>query len=173
MIAAHATFGTFAASVTDASGGTGLAGRAAGVALLLAVASTVWVLTRRRAGEFRSLRRRDDPDLPVVTGADLRSERGTVATFVQFSAATCATCPQVFRLLADITATLPGVEHVEITAEDRMDLVRRFSVFRTPTVLLLDHRGAVRSRMSGTLTRESATAALAALTPPSRGFAHV
>jgi hypothetical protein len=44
-----------------------------------------------------------------------------------------------------------------------MDLVRRFSVFRTPTVLLLHPDGAVHSRTSGPLTPARALAALAQL----------
>lgn len=44
-----------------------------------------------------------------------------------------------------------------------MGLVRRFSVFRTPTVLLLNPDGAVHSRTSGPLTPARALAALAQL----------
>jgi hypothetical protein len=46
-----------------------------------------------------------------------------------------------------------------------MDLVRRFSVFRTPTVLLLNPDGAIHSRTSGPLTPARALAALAQLSP--------
>jgi thiol-disulfide isomerase/thioredoxin len=173
MIDSEAIVRMIAASVATPTGGAGFAVRAAGVVILLATASTGWVLARRRAGQFRHLPRGVDSGSPVVTGADLRRELGTAATFVQFAAATCATCPQVFRLLADIASTEPGVVHVEIGSEERMDLVRRFSVFRTPTVLLLDRDGAVHSRMSGALTRENATTALAGLTPSSRRIVHV
>jgi len=48
-----------------------------------------------------------------------------------------------------------------------MGLVRRFSVFRTPTVLLLNPDGAIHSRTSGPLTPARALAALSQLTPRS------
>jgi hypothetical protein len=46
-----------------------------------------------------------------------------------------------------------------------MGLVRRFSVFRTPTVLLLGPNGGIRSRTSGPLTPARALAALTQLSP--------
>jgi len=41
-----------------------------------------------------------------------------------------------------------------------MGLVRRFTIYRTPTVLLLDADGVVHSRTSGPLTPARALAAL-------------
>jgi hypothetical protein len=58
------------------------------------------------------------------------------------------------------------VVHTELQSEDNMDLVRRFSVFRTPTVLLLSPDGTVHSRTSGPLTPARALAALAQLSHP-------
>jgi hypothetical protein len=52
---------------------------------------------------------------------------------------------------------------VEVDAEASMDLVRRFGVVRTPTVLLLDAAGVVRSRTSGAITAVHARTALAEL----------
>jgi len=98
-----------------------------------------------------------------MTSSDLSRELGARGTFVQFSSATCATCPQVRRVLTELVATEPGVVHVELQSEDHMDLVRRFSIFRTPTVLLLNPYGAIHSRTSGPLAPPRALAALAQL----------
>lgn len=141
----------------------GVADRAVGVVLLLAGASLAWWVLRSRAKHFRSVRNRPAPDSRLAS-ADLGSGLGAVGTFVQFSAATCATCPQVHRLLTDVAADTPGIVHIELAAEAHLDLVRRWSIFRTPTVLLLDPAGNVHSRMSGPLTRASALAALGQLT---------
>ena len=54
---------------------------------------------------------------------------------------------------------------MDIQSEDRMDLVRRFSVYRTPSVLLLNPDGVIHSRTSGPLTPARALAALAQLSP--------
>jgi len=141
-----------------------LAGRATDVAVLLVLASLAWWIVRRRTARFRAAGGGQRPSARL-TSSDLATELGEVASFVQFSAQTCATCPQVHRLLGELAATEPGVAHVDLAVEEHMDLVRRFSVFRTPTVLLLDGTGTVRARMSGTLTRASALAALGELTP--------
>ena len=68
-----------------------------------------------------------------MTSTDLSRELGARGTFVQFSSATSATCPQVRRVLTELVTAQPGVVHVELQSEEHMDLVRRFSVFRTPT----------------------------------------
>ncbi len=130
-----------------------VAGRLVLVAALLAVASLAWWVARRRG--FVSAHG------AVLTAQELGEELGARATFVQFSTPTCASCPQVSRELADVAATRPGVVHVEITADERLDLVRRFGVLRMPTVLLLGPDGALLSRTSGPLRRAQAEAALA------------
>jgi hypothetical protein len=162
--------GAFASLAGDA--GSGLAVRGALIVVLLAAASGAWWVARRRAARFRPLQHSSVPGRPqaqvlTLTSADLSHEMGARGTFVQFSSATCATCPQVRRVLAELAAADPGVVHVDLASEDHMDLVRRFSVYRTPTVLLLDPDGAVRSRTSGPLTPARALAALGEITADS------
>ncbi|HSN10654.1 MAG TPA: thioredoxin family protein, partial [Propionibacteriaceae bacterium] len=48
-----------------------------------------------------------------------------------------------------ITAEEEGVVHVDVDAESRLDLVERYGITRTPTVLLLDGAGVVRHRIVG------------------------
>jgi len=148
--------------------GSGLAVRAALIVVLLAAASGAWWVASRRAARFRPPKDHLLPGRPAapvegLTVTDLSRDLGPRGTFVQFSSATCATCPQVRRVLTELVATQPGVVHVELQSEDHMDLVRRFSVFRTPTVLLLHPDGAIHSRTSGPLTPTRALAALAQL----------
>ncbi len=162
--------------------GTGLAGRAGLVVLLLAATSSAWWAARRRAARFRPVHSHHGhdrtaqghhvTDTATLTDADLGSALGARATFVQFSAQTCASCPQVRRILTSLTQTEPGVVHVDLPSEDHMDLVRRFSIFRTPTVLLLDADGKVHSRTSGALTPERALAALGQLAHLTTRVAH-
>lgn len=142
----------------DALTTTGATGRLLLVLVLLTAASGAWLAVRRRDGEFRHNRTRDGA---VLTGEDLGRPLGHRATFVQFSTPTCASCPQVSRTLSAIADDEAGVVHVEVPADRRPDLVRRFGVLRTPTVLLLGPEGAVRSRTSGPLARHQAVAALA------------
>lgn len=53
-----------------------------------------------------------------------------------------------------------GVGHVEIDAEERLDLVRELGVVRTPTVLVLDGAGRIVRRASGQPRKADVIAAL-------------
>jgi len=158
-----AVAGALGSLVPDA--GSGVAVRAALIVVLLMSASGIWWFTARRAALFRPQQRSPgaaDPKAPLatLTSTDVSRELGVRGTFVQFSSATCATCPQVRRVLTELAASEPGVVHVDLPSEEHMDLVRRFSIYRTPSVLLLDPQGAVHSRTSGPLTLARALAAL-------------
>ncbi|MEV5166308.1 thioredoxin family protein [Streptomyces werraensis] len=87
---------------------------------------------------------------------------GERATLVQFSSAFCAPCRATRRVLGEVAAMVPGVAHVEIDAEARLDLVRRLGVERTPTVLVLDAEGRVVQRAAGQPRKADVIAALGA-----------
>jgi thiol-disulfide isomerase/thioredoxin len=95
-----------------------------------------------------------------LTGEQIGSELGERATLVQFSSAFCAPCRATRRILADVAGMTSGVEYVEIDAESRLDLVRRLSVLRTPTVLVLDADGGVVRRASGQPRKADVIAAI-------------
>nr|WP_308117781.1 thioredoxin family protein [Streptomyces anatolicus] len=85
---------------------------------------------------------------------------GERATLVQFSSAFCQPCRATRRVLADVASMVPGVTHVEIDAEDHLDLVRELRVLKTPTVLVLDARGREVRRAAGQPRRADVIAAL-------------
>jgi thiol-disulfide isomerase/thioredoxin len=91
---------------------------------------------------------------------DLGGELGERATLVQFSSAFCAPCRATRRVLGEVAAMVPGVAHVEIDAEGRLDLVRELEILRTPTVLVLDATGRVVRRATGQPRKADVIAAL-------------
>ena len=93
----------------------------------------------------------------------LDASLGGTATFVQFSSAACAPCRVTARVLEEVSASSDGVVHIEIDADQRLDLVNELGITRTPTVLLLDGGGVVRSRIVGAPRRQDVLAALAGL----------
>jgi len=97
---------------------------------------------------------------PLV-GHALSARLGQRATLVQFSSAFCAPCRATRRILTDIAETVPGVSHLEIDAEQQLDLVRRLGILRTPTTLVLDAAGREVSRATGAPRKEQVLAALA------------
>ncbi|OQR64102.1 thiol reductase thioredoxin [Streptomyces maremycinicus] len=124
---------------------------------VLAAASAYGALHRRRSGRVR-VRGRDDGKR---LGADrLGGELGERATLVQFSSAFCAPCRATRRVLGEVAAVVPGVTHMEIDAEARLDLVRELDILKTPTVLVLDADGRVVRRATGQPRKADVIAAL-------------
>ncbi|WP_306171778.1 TlpA family protein disulfide reductase [Microbacterium oleivorans] len=85
---------------------------------------------------------------PRRLGAD-PDALGTTATLLQFSTETCHRCPSVHRSLAAIAADADDVVHLDVDVTDRPDIARRFRIAQTPTTLVLDSRGVVRTRFGG------------------------
>ncbi|MER5993290.1 thioredoxin family protein [Streptomyces viridosporus] len=110
-----------------------------------------------KSGRVR-VRGRDDGER--LEAAELGARLGERATLVQFSSAFCAPCRATRRVLADVAGMVPGVAHVEIDAEARLDLVRRLEVLKTPTVLVLDAGGRVVRRAAGQPRKADVIAAL-------------
>jgi thiol-disulfide isomerase/thioredoxin len=145
------------------------------IALVVALvaASGLGLAMRRRAGRFRD--GTATPALPaaatttaaagpeVLTEDDLGGPLGPRATLVQFSTAFCAPCRPTRQILAQVADMVDGVRHVEVDAADRLDLVRRLHIASTPTVLVLDPRGAIVKRASGLPRKADVIAALGAV----------
>ena len=77
------------------------------------------------------------------------NQAGERATLLQFSSAFCAPCRATKRVLGDVAELTPGVAHVEVDAESNLDLVRRLSILKTPTTLVLDGHGREVLRAAG------------------------
>lgn len=97
----------------------------------------------------------------VLAGTDIDHALGEKATLLQFSSAFCAPCRATRRVLADIAEVVPGVAHVEVDAEQHLELVRRVGILRTPTTLILDGQGREVTRASGAPRKEQVLSALA------------
>jgi thiol-disulfide isomerase/thioredoxin len=126
------------------------------LAVVVGMAVAVGVWRRRTDGRLRSA-----PAGEVLDAGALRAPLGSRATLVQFSTDFCQPCRVAHRVLAASAASTPGVEHVEVDAAVRDDLVRRFGVHRTPTLLVLDPDGRVVRRAAGVPAAADVRAALA------------
>ncbi|MFF7640031.1 thioredoxin domain-containing protein [Streptomyces canus] len=125
--------------------------------VVLAAASAYGVLQRRRSGRVR-VRGRDDGKR--LGAAELGEDLGERATLVQFSSAFCAPCRATRRVLGEVAGLVPGVAHVEIDAEQNLDLVRALDILKTPTVLVLDADGRVVRRATGQPRKADVIAAI-------------
>jgi thiol-disulfide isomerase/thioredoxin len=133
------------------------------VAAVLALATVAGLVFRRRDGRFATASRPAAAD-QALSGAELGQPLGSRATLLQFSSSFCAPCRAARQLLADVAARDAGVTHMEIDVADRLDLVRRLDIRRTPTVFVLGPQGQVTRRASGLPRREDVVAAVALAT---------
>ncbi|MFE6056972.1 TlpA family protein disulfide reductase [Kitasatospora sp. NPDC056446] len=124
---------------------------------VLAVATTFGLM---RAGCDGRMRVRAKDGAVRLSEAELGGPLGARATLVQFSTVFCQPCRATRRVLAEVAGMVDGVEHVEVDAEARLELVRRLEVRRTPTVLVLDADGRVVRRAAGQPRRADVIAAL-------------
>ncbi|MFE2297761.1 TlpA family protein disulfide reductase [Streptomyces sp. NPDC059445] len=125
--------------------------------VVLAAASVFGVLHRRRSGRVRVSGRDGGKRLGA---AELGQALGERATLLQFSSAFCAPCRATRRVLGEVAGMVPGVSHVEIDAEDHLDLVRDLGILKTPTVLVLDADGLIVRRAAGQPRKADVIAAL-------------
>ena len=116
------------------------------VAVLLAATVLTGVVVQRRQGRAREVRDGDVVDPGSIGFEGL----GRDATLVQFSTEMCSRCPGVHRLLSSVADHREGVAHLDVDLTHRPDLAARFHVLQTPTTLVLDRTGAVRTRFGGT-----------------------
>lgn len=143
---------------------TGVTAGLIALVVALVAASTLGLAMRRRSGRFRSGPAAAVTVNPeVLTEDDLGGPLGRQATLVQFSTAFCAPCRPTRLLLAQVAGMVDGVSHVEVDAATRLDLVRRLRISSTPTVLVLDQRGAIVKRASGLPRKADVIAALGAV----------
>ena len=109
-------------------------------------------VVKQRANKYGSLNEE-------VLGAPL----GVNATLVQFSSVFCTPCRATRSLLQNIVADMPGVVHIDVDAEEQLELVRTLDIRSTPTTLFLDSHGIELGRAVGAPNRAQVLTALAAL----------
>ena len=125
------------------------------VGAIVAAATVAGLVLRARSGRLQRRTRVDR-----VTAADLGLQRIEATTLVQFSTEFCARCPNVRRGLERLATLHDGVAYVDVDLTDRPDLARRYRVLQTPTVLVVEPGGRVRSRFSGQVAPQSVEAQL-------------
>jgi thiol-disulfide isomerase/thioredoxin len=139
--------------------------------VVLVVASAFGLWRAAVDGRFRGTRRihgvsheasDDEPAPGILSGTDLEHRLGERATLVQFSSAFCAPCRATRRVLGEVASAVPGVEHVEVDAEQHLDLVRRLGILRTPTTLVLAADGHEVVRAAGLPTKADVLSAVSA-----------
>ncbi|MFN3707054.1 thioredoxin family protein [Microcella sp.] len=118
----------------------------------LVVASALIGLTvRARQGRVRSDGQHVDRAL-TAEGAEL--------TLLQLSSPVCSACAAMRRIGGQLADDDETVGHREIDVTEHPDLVRELGIMSTPTTLVVDRDGRVRSRIIGAATVETVRATI-------------
>lgn len=122
------------------------------IVALLAIATVAGLIWRASTGRAKRIKNGLQIDLKEI-GATKDGKPVTAfgehTTFLQFSSETCATCKQTAKLFHELEKTSQGVLHIEIDLTHRLDLAEKFGILQTPTTLVLDSKGIVKSRIGG------------------------
>lgn len=86
---------------------------------------------------------------PLDVLAAVGATPGERVTLLQFSSAFCAPCRATRRILDDVAQLVPGVVHVEVDADEHLQLTRALGIEKTPTTLVLDAHGSEAVRATG------------------------
>jgi thiol-disulfide isomerase/thioredoxin len=113
------------------------------------VAGLIWRARTGRANLVKSGELVDLGKLEATKNGARVSKYGRKVTFVQFSTEVCSQCRQTARLLGEVEAKHKDVLHIEVDVSNRLDLAAHFKVLQTPTTLVLDSTGRVKSRIGG------------------------
>lgn len=120
-----------------------------GLLALATVAGLIWRATTGRAKRINSGLQIDLKEIGAIKNGLPVTKFGEHTTFLQFSSETCATCKQTARLFDELEKTSTGVLHIEVDLTHRLDLADKFGILQTPTTLVLDSKGIVKSRIGG------------------------
>lgn len=120
-----------------------------GLLALATLAGVIWRVRTGRAKQSSSNTVVDLVELAVIKNGALAKKFGRKATFVQFSSEFCSSCAQTSKLLQEVERSNPGVLHLEVDITNRLELAKKYSILQTPTTLVLDSRGRIKSRIGG------------------------
>lgn len=125
----------------------------------LTLAAGAGLLLSRRAGDTRA----------TEDGRGNRVDLGELGlpshgpTVVHFSAAWCAPCEQVRRVVTQVCGDLGGVAHIEVDLDSNPVAAQRLSVLSLPTTVIFDADGRQRYRSAGVPRADDLRSALAAM----------
>jgi len=119
---------------------------------LVLLASLFGLLIISISGKARRIKNGEQVDLSEI-GATKNgkpvTKLGKDITLLQFSSDFCSSCKQTSNLLESVEKSREGLLHIDLDISNRLDLAKTFSILQTPTILVLNSRGVVISRIAG------------------------
>jgi thiol-disulfide isomerase/thioredoxin len=121
----------------------------ASLVLLATLIGLAWRLTTGRAKKISSGEKVDLAELGAVKNGRPVTSLTTKVTFLQFSSDYCVFCGPTARMFGELEQADSNVTHLEVNITNRLDLANKYNVLQTPTTLVLDRKGFIKSRIGG------------------------
>jgi len=119
---------------------------------LVLMASFIGFVLISKSGKARRIKNGEQVDLSEIRatkGGNPVTKFGEKISLLQFSSDFCSSCKQTSILLESIEKAHQGLLHIDLDIAERLDLAKTFSILTTPTILILNSRGEVVSRIVG------------------------
>jgi thiol-disulfide isomerase/thioredoxin len=119
---------------------------------LVLLATIFGVLLISKSGKARRINNGEQIDLSEIRATKNgkpATKLGKEITLLQFSSNFCSSCKQTSVLLETVEKSREGLLHIDLDITNRLDLAKRYGILQTPTILVLNSRGAVISRIVG------------------------
>ena len=119
---------------------------------LVLMASFIGFVLISKSGKARRIKNGEQVDLSEIRatkGGNPVTKFGEKISLLQFSSDFCSSCKQTSILLESIEKAHQGLLHIDLDIAERLDLAKTFNILTTPTILILNARGEVVSRIVG------------------------
>ena len=119
---------------------------------LVLMASFIGFVLISKSGKARRIKNGEQVDLSEIRatkGGNPVTKFGEKISLLQFSSDFCSSCKQTSILLESIEKAHQGLLHIDLDIAERLDLAKTFNILTTPTILILNSRGEVVSRIVG------------------------
>ncbi|MEY3933883.1 MAG: hypothetical protein RLZZ606_482 [Actinomycetota bacterium] len=119
---------------------------------LVLLATIFGVLLISKSGKARRINNGEQIDLSEIRATKNgkpATKLGKEITLLQFSSNFCSSCKQTSVLLETVEKSREGLLHIDLDITNRLDLAKRYGILQTPTILVLNSKGVVISRIVG------------------------
>ncbi len=121
----------------------------AGLVLLAYLFGLLFISMSGKARRIKNGEQVDLSEIGATKNGKPVTKLGKDIILLQFSSDFCSSCKQTSNLLESIEKSREGLLHIDLDISNRLDLAKTFSILQTPTILVLNSRGVVISRIVG------------------------
>ena len=130
--------------------------------LILALASAFGLWWRSKQGQFKKAAAASSPH-KFVSNSEIGIELGQRVTILQFSSTFCSPCKATAQMITNLVKNMSDVVYMQIKSEENLQLIQKFDIKSTPTVVFFNGHGMEVGRAVGTPTNDQVLAAISAV----------